>query len=239
MILYGNSHVECVARAGVTWPDFSIARICSIREEEDELSGKQMTGSFIERSRNFSRSVKIFTSYLGTYHNIIGLLNHNIPFSLLDGFDDLDLNNVEIVPESVMEEVISDYWKSKSFLPRLRESTNCEIYHLMSPPPKQDLQRFASKAKRYRGQAIADYGYAPAKHRLALWKLEKAFIDQYLNSLGVTSLGPPADAATPEGYLKPEFCAYDAQHGNEAYGALVARQIHQVAEAEEPLTVSR
>ena len=166
---------------------------------------------------------------LGTMHNVIGLLNADPPFAL---HDEGAGTGAQIIPRASLATMIRAALERDRALPRYLRECRAKLFHIMPPRPKEDLSAVRLPPQAYRGRAVAEFGFAPGAHRLALWQLEERILTDYLTELGIIPLSDPPRARTAAGFLHPDYWGDDATHANPAYGALMLALIgHQTAPA--------
>ena len=231
ILLIGNSHAQMIRKAldgndniEVHWLKSSPkARFGEIDIEEAEAKIAELR-----------RNDLLILMHLGTLHNLIGLLNHEQPFTVSrtqagdqsqDQDDPGSAPQAEMIPETTLRAAFQGIVENDQVVPRLAAAAKCETLHVMPPPPKENLDHLATPGKAYRGKTIAEHGFAPAQTRLALWQIEEETLRNWLAGHGIGTLGIPDEARTPEGYLHPDFAAPDATHANSAYGAKLIERI--------------
>ena len=103
------------------------------------------------------------------------------------------------------------------------------LLRLAPPPPPSaaTLRDWLARSGRDSHPALA----LPASVRLKLWTLQARLLAEGSAALGVTTLAVPAAAVDAGGWLREDFMD-DPVHGNEAYGALVCRQLADWAQAQ-------
>jgi hypothetical protein len=228
VVVYGNSHIECIIQSE---EDKTALTTLRIRDPKDEDVPTAATmADFTKMVADLPEDALVAISYFGTQHNVLGLVNHGSPFSLIGAWENTaNEPSPELIPEHVLAASLRAHYEKNNFVKNLSTAACCRIVHIMAPPPKEDLSRFVSKKAAYRGQSIADFGYSAPARRLAFWTLEKEVIERYLQSLGFLSLAVPPETLTPEGFLKPEYSMQDVTHANPAYGALIVQQLRELA----------
>ena len=172
-------------------------------------------------------------SIAGTLHNVLGLLEHEKPFDFFTrGDETMTLAEGRVVvPQNTLWDTFKGMADPKHRIVALRDEACCRVYHLATPPPKEDGEFIRARVARYRDRLVAEAGVNPAATRLKLWKLEMRVLADLCAELNMHLLLSPAEAQTPAGFLKPEYYGKDATHANDAYGELVLRQLEAVAEA--------
>jgi hypothetical protein len=176
-------------------------------------------------------------SIAGGLHNVVGLLRHEKPFDVFTrGEETMTLaEGCVVVPENVLWDVFKVMTETNKKIAALRNKARCRLYHLATPPPKEDGGFITARIGRYRDRLVAEAGLNHAATRLKLWKLEMRVLAHLCAHWSMQLLLPPAEAQTTEGFLKSEYYADDATHANAAYGELVLRQLEAVAAVISPV----
>ncbi|NSY19765.1 SGNH/GDSL hydrolase family protein [Neorhizobium sp. AL 9.2.2] len=169
---------------------------------------------------------RVALSLAGTCHNIMGLLQHDEPFDLLA--PDM-APEATMVPYKLMYDQMLEHIGTRRTTPRFQQLSPATIYHIATPPPKEDEAYIRAKMMRYRGIALGSAILNPAPVRLRLWEIEMEALKEVCAEWGVHFLAVPDAARTRSGFLKPEYYAPDATHANAAYGALVLEQLDGLA----------
>ncbi len=237
VLVLGDSHTQALAQAHEARTaqgavQFDINWLAK-RDGERPRGNLEMADA-LERAALLQPGDIIAISILGTLHNIYGLLRHEQPFDVFDTGDETMAleEGCSVVPEKALWDMFKDtseQYRKKTAA--LRSRAGCHVYHLATPPPKEDNEFIASRIKRYRGRSAAEAGVNHPSTRLKLWRLEMRVLAELCAEWTVRFLPAPAEAQTPDGFLKPEGYANDATHANAAYGELVLRQLEAVAEA--------
>lgn len=230
ILVLGDSHTGALKEAG---PLGAGAEILWVNAKPGRVSGDIDVAEALARSAELGPEDCLVLMRLGTLHNIIGLLNHDTAFALVDALDPDE--TVEVIPEAIMREYIAEHAASDQFLNKMKARARCRVGHIMPPAPKKTLDSTSRAFGAYRGQRIADVGFSPAPRRLALWRLEKSVLDAFLPTIGIVPIAPPPETLTGEGYLDPAYAAPDATHANSAYGARLMARILAFAAEPAPL----
>lgn len=168
-------------------------------------------------------------SILGTFHNAVGLLNHERPFTVLSEEEKTAPEDIRetVIPHHVMRDLFKTRIIAKK-LKNIRESTTAPIYHLAPPPPKKNPDVILDGIRSRRRRSARKSGVAPAPFRLKLWKMEMDVLSEVCNAFDITLLAPPDQAIDSKGYLRSLCYAPDATHANALYGELVLRQLENL-----------
>ena len=226
LVVLGNSHTEALPRDSLD--GFQLV-IHWLKVKEAARWGTLTMPEASALAASLAEEDALVLMYLGSLHNIIGLINHEIPYAFLqaDGISSRS-NGAQIIPVSTLRAFFAESLARDKVVARMKRATKARVFHVMPPPPKQIMQVDYS-GKIYRGGSISDQGFAPASHRLALWRLEEALVREYVEGLGITHVVRPEHTTTSEGYLAAPYCAKDATHANKAYGkALMDRLVTEI-----------
>lgn len=221
LLILGNSHTEALRPAvdaatniEMHWLRVgkSVHGTLDLHEAEEKIAG-------------LAPDSRLVLMHLGAAHNIFGLLNHDLPFSVRpeDWGDDTALIPRAVMVAHMIETIGKDWLVRK-----LAAHAPCPVLHVMTPPPKKEIAMPGNPGKTYRGRSILETGFAPAPRRLALWEIENAVIADYVQGLGVTHVAPPPETRDAQGYLAVEFAAGDATHANAAYGVRLLMHLRAV-----------
>ncbi|MCA2011131.1 hypothetical protein LCM17_06525 [Cereibacter sphaeroides] len=222
ILILGNSHSRMVLQAGER---SGVPGGVELDVKWLGKNGDTSNAEALELIADLPPESLIAITHFGTLHNIIGILNHPVPFSLAEspaGPVPVPEGHA-VIPLQQMRAFIERSLHKPTFYDTVQAATTCPIVHYMPPPPKEIPGVRAKES--YRGQKISEAGFAPKPSRLALWQLEDALVREYLSKRGIGSLDVPAQALTPEGFLAEEFFAPDMTHANWRYGALILNDL--------------
>ena len=161
---------------------------------------------------------------LGTLHNIVGLVNHEQPFSFTWGGRALGRDTDHKIPVSTLRAFFKESLARDRAVRRLSAVAPCRVVHFMTPPPKEALPDPKILGPDYGRRSIYNLGFTPAPQRRALWEIEAEEVSAFLGELGVHHVAPPAGVMTADGLLAPDFSANDVTHANKAYGKLLIQE---------------
>jgi hypothetical protein len=229
ILLLGNSHCQAVKNSEKSLEGVEIQWL---KAKPGARFGDLEVPAAIERVTALRETYCLFVMHLGALHNVIGLLNHDKPFSLLAGLDAGD--SAQMIPANTLRKFMMDRVKAGKLLSQFDRSARCPIAHVMPPPPKVDLAFMETSTKVYHGKPVSEYKISPPHRRLALWKMEQDVLEEFLDSIGVRHIAPPMGTMTEDGFLAPDYYARDATHANSAYGARVLDQMRQFAAGKDP-----
>lgn len=231
IFIYGDSHTRALSLAS------KIPAFCNDEYQFDihwmrsEKAGVVRGDMDIDDARNeiskLNQTDMVVISLLGTAHNIFGLIQHDQPFWVFGGGDDEKQNpeKYEVVPNRAMWDFFASWCDRNKRISRILEPSKARIYHLMTPPPKQDQDFLTSKLTKYRDKVVSECGVSEPRLRLNLWKLEMEVLSHFCAQHAIGLIPPPEGALDNDGFLREDFYATDATHANSEYGVLVLDQL--------------
>jgi hypothetical protein len=168
-------------------------------------------------------------SLLGTHHNMVGLIAHEIPFYFAgdDQNDNFFLDGC-LLPENLVRDTFIEFCKKNNKVPSLKKATRAQVFHLSTPPPKVDNAYIKSKIYRYRDKVIGEFDINPSTIRLKLWQLEMQSVRDVCWEHGISFLPPPMEAVDEAGFLRVDYYGDDGPHANKKYGILVLSQLERL-----------
>ncbi|WP_417682154.1 hypothetical protein [Roseibium sp.] len=183
----------------------------------------------LERAGELGPTDLLAVTILGSFHNAVGLLNHESPFTVLSENEKMSPKDIQetMIPHHVMRDIFRSQIAGPK-LRRIRESTVAPIFHLATPPPKKDEDFILNRVNSYRSRSAHKSGISPSQFRLKLWQMEMEVLSESCAEFGITLLPPPPWTTDAEGYLEPVCYAPDATHANAFYGELVLRQLENL-----------
>jgi hypothetical protein len=225
ILVLGNSHTDAIKRAVVAEDDISVHWI----KAPKSVHGDTDMDTAYQKIAALTPDDCLVVLHFGAMHNVIGLLNHEQPFTLVDGT--AETTQSTMIPRAVMKAMMVSHISRKNMVSALVEKAPCPPFHLVSPPPHEILTMPKDSGKSYNGHSIQEMGFTPAAQRLAMWRLEEETIAQYLKTIGVTHIGAVPGTQTEAGYLHPDYCAVDNTHANAAYGARIIDHLRSLRAA--------
>jgi hypothetical protein len=174
----------------------------------------------------------VLLSLGGNTHNIIGIFEHPIPFSI--GHETLGA----VPPHPLRHFIPYDAFKAV-FDDKLAIMFNhadqiharypdVPFIYISAPPPIGDEGHIRAYPNKFAGKLHLPF--APPELRIALYEVQCRAYQQQAERHGATFLPAPPEACTPDGFLDLAFANNDPTHGNAAYGRLVLDQISSVLE---------
>lgn len=223
ILVVGSSHTAAISKAGSELVETLYVK----NPKREDSPGDVTVDEAIEAAATLSPSDLLAVTWIGTYHNIFGLVQHPQPFDFFEpGSDEFDETR-ELIPYALIRDQFAATIRGDSFTKKLSKATKAHVVLLATPPVKGDNEFIHSKMKNYRGHDVAEAGVTPANIRAKMWRLEMSCIEAYCSELGAAFIPAPSEALTGDGYLRPDLYGGDATHANAAYGAMVIEQLLQ------------
>lgn len=224
VLLLGSSHTKAIATATADVDNFQAFWVKS--PKRDDGPGDIAVEEALQAAAELSAADLVAVSWIGTYHNIFGLVQHERPFDFFEPGSSQDPDpSMEIIPYAVLRDHFMQTISGDSFTKKVGQATKAKFVIPATPPPKGDNDFIGARMKNYRGIDVAKAGVTAAHVRAKLWRLEMKCIEAYCSTIGAQFVSPPAEAVTEDGYLRANFYGNDATHANAAYGALVKAQL--------------
>lgn len=223
ILVLGSSHTAAIAKATAGMEDFRTVWVKN--PKRPDVNGEMTVDQAIETAATLNPIDVVAVTWLGTYHNIFGLIQHEQPFDFFEpGASDVDETR-QIIPYSVLRAQFTKSIVNEKFIRRIAKETKANVVLLSTPPVKGDNEFIRSRMANYRGQNIREAVVTPAPIRAKLWRLEIACILDHCTALGIGFVPAPNHSLTCGDFLLPQLYGHDATHANTRYGALVAEQL--------------
>lgn len=170
----------------------------------------------------------IFTSYGGNAHNILGLVQHPIPFDFLyAGIEGEAEDGVEIVPSKLVEAALIEqggFPETCWALRATRASFGGRIIQCESPPPIYDNNFLMEHSGPFRSSFVK-FGISQPILRYKLWRMHSDLVKRECDALEIEFLPAPKEFITLDGFLTASGLNNDTTHANSIYGGAVIKQL--------------
>lgn len=151
---------------------------------------------------------------------------------------DLPVADLQLVPEvAVRSRVGGSLLDLARLIAAIIEAGGRPPIVLGSPPPKGDAAwvrrklgtevHFAEAAEQA-GVSLDELELSTPPAWLKSWLVIQEMMREVAGAFSLPFCPSPSDAQTPDGFLCEEFWSSDVTHANEAYGALMRREIEKV-----------
>lgn len=232
IFVFGDSHTRAIRQAASSRADrllemgFAIEAHWMLSARADRTLGDLGLDDAVVRVSQLGPDDVVAITLAGTLHNIIGLVQHEVPFDLMSkaSCDVAHNSGRVIIPRRVIEAFFEARIRRGDAISKLRAAAAGRVVHLATPPPKGDDGFIAAMTARYRDKVVAEAGITPANIRLKLWELEMELVQRVCAGWGVGFL-PPPPGTQEDGFLAPEYYGNDATHANVSYGNRVLDQL--------------
>jgi hypothetical protein len=245
ILLFGDSHAHAVQRAiAKREGKGKTTRVVAYRLLKDKKGvqvGDSSLEQFLERVRGAGPNDLVASMIGGNQHAVYSTIQHPQKFDFFNvERDPVDPTAGEFIPYRALKDVFAYGLRSGDgrSLEALRKATKARIVHIVPPPPKADNEHIIKYHETLFANDIAHYGVSPPMLRLKFWKLQTRILARICERLGIEILMPPKRAVDELGFLRPEFYAHDATHGNWLYGERVIRQLEKIHPLAAPDRVS-
>jgi hypothetical protein len=232
IFLFGDSHSHAIQRAiekrnGKGQPaPLSAHRLLKVKNGKE--IGDTSFEAFLELVRDLSPEDIVLSMIGGNQHSVYSLIQHPQPFDFFSPDAAADVG-LETIPYRSLEAVFARGLRrgDGQSLEALRNATSARVVHVIPPPPKADNAFITQYHESNFARDLPSLGVSPPQLRLKFWKLQTRVLEQLCAELGVEIMMPPKRAIDEQGFLRPEYYAQDATHGNWRYGERVLRAIEQ------------
>ena len=231
-LVIGDSHIFAIKQAVKGYAIGNIECLYLRDKQYRPLYRGNLVNRKIRLAIKTGNTRAVFLSIRGNHHNILGLLNHPVPFDfVLKECPDLPLSDCAyIIPYSQIHEIMLDMIKDKVLLPirlfsRLMEQN---LYYLESPPPNPSDEHIKKYPEIFKDK-LAELGISPKNLRLKLWKLQSGIIKDTCGKYGIRFISVPESSLDGDGFLKEKYWSKDPTHANAEYGRLVVDQINKIS----------
>lgn len=235
VVVFGDSHAHAVERAiakrvGKGLP-VSLTAHRLLKDKGDIRLGNITFEGFLKLAAGLGPDDLVVSMIGGNQHAVYSTVQHRRRFDFYSpDVPSIDKEASEIVPYHAIEAVFDTGLRSGDgrLLETLRSATAARIVHVLAPPPKEDKEHITRHHETAFKQDLPELGVSAAALRLKFWKLQSRILRQICSELNIEAMEPPKRAVDEGGFLRPEFYATDATHGNWRYGERVIREVERL-----------
>jgi hypothetical protein len=227
LVCIGHSHIENVvaaaAIAGVALKSFNFWHYPSSLVHSDDKT--ELASEISSRL-----TAPLFSFVGGAVHQDVGLVVHPRPydFTLPDRPDLPFAEGAESVPyEAVLAVMQGRTQLYLRIMGAIRRAIEGPMFHMQSPPIYTDEavpENDAGWVDFFGGNRRI----APVWLRYKLWQVHSQIVRSYCGETGILFVPHPPKAVDAQGFMTERFHGTTA-HANQAYGALVLRQMQDLA----------
>jgi hypothetical protein len=234
ILLFGDSHAHAVQTAITKrlgkGKSSHVVAYRLLKNKKGVRVGNSTLDDFLALVRDAGPEDLVVSMIGGNQHAVYSTIQHPQPFDFFNAERDPVEGGVEIIPFRALKDVFARGLRNGDArsLEAIRKATAGRVIHVIPPPPKADSEHITKHHETLFAKDIPDRGVSPAMLRLKFWKLQTQLLSKMCTKLGIDVLMPPDRAVDPLGFLRPEFYAHDATHGNWRYGERIIRQLEKI-----------
>lgn len=233
ILLFGDSHAHAVERAiakreGKGQP-VRISAHSMLKEKNGVRIGSTSLNRFLKLIAGLTPDDVVVSMIGGNQHAVYSTIQHPQPFDFFAPGEAVPEGAAEIIPYRVMEDVF-DYGLRKgdgATLEAIRAATVARVVHVLPPPPKEDNEHISKNHETVFANDLPHRGVSSPQLRLKFWALQSRILKRLCKEFGIEVMAPPKRGVDERGFLRPEFYANDATHGNWRYGERVIRELER------------
>lgn len=233
ILLFGDSHAHAVQRAvskregkGQSAP---ISAHSLLKDKNGVRIGSTSFERFLKLAGELGPGDVVVSMVGGNQHAVYSTIQHPQPFDFFTPDQGVSDGGAEIIPYRAIEDVF-EYGLRKGdggTLEAIRAATVARVVHVLPPPPKQDNDHIVRHHETTFREDLPQHGVSSPELRLKFWKLQSRILKRLCKEFQIEVMMPPKRAVDEGGFLRPEFYANDATHGNWRYGERVIREIER------------
>lgn len=231
ILLFGDSHSHAVQRAiekrRGKGQRTSVLVHRLAKEKNGNHIGDTSLEQFLAMVSDLDAEEVVVSMIGGNQHSVFSLIQHPVPFDFFTPDGRVADQSLQVVPYRAFEAVFTKgltKGDGKS-LQALRNATSARVVHVIPPPPKADNAFIEQFHESHFAQDLPKLGVSKPELRLKFWKLQTRILEQICSDLDIEVMMPPANTVDEHGYLRPEYYAQDATHGNWRYGERVLQEL--------------
>jgi hypothetical protein len=236
LMIVGDSHSTAVAEAASDWgaAEFSSVAVLRIPSKRGEHAGTPMD-EIEDAVRSLEERDLLCSMVGGNQHQMIGLIQHEIPFDIIEPGGTVHATERLLIPYGAMFDTFYEHiseGRDGKHMRSLRGAARCRMVHAAPPPPKEEEADILKKYQTvFWALGIVEKGISPPQLRAKLGRLQVDVLGKICREMGIELIEPPPGTQSNDGFLFPQYHANDATHANAAYGRLVLDQLAAMASA--------
>lgn len=234
MILAGHSHLCALVGS-------HYAGVPAINDHPEHKGVSVLGGDWPRSSAYWDRLVanahnsRLAIIWGGNEHNSLYFFERAFKFDFKSNYISRLMMSSQIISQSSIKSRFRAFGVKdlEGLLLRIAAKGPDKIVLVGTPPPKKDNQRlqellpqephFVEWAKQIGG--VEQVTITDPFVRLKLWHVLQDMIAEAAARVGACFVPVPQELKDDEGFLKPEYWAWDVTHANEAYGEIMLRRV--------------
>jgi hypothetical protein len=235
ILLFGDSHAYAVQTAiakrlgkGMTT---RVTAYRLLKQKKNIRLGDSSLDDFLAVIAKAGPDDLVVSMIGGNQHAVYSTIQHPHRFEFYNPEGDpVDESVEEIVPFHALKDLFARGLLAGdgASLKALRNATHARIVHVLPPPPKADNGHIIKFHETFFADDLPQHGVSPPMLRLKFWKLQTRLLRKICAALDIEVMVPPERCVDERGFLRPEFYAQDATHGNWLYGERVIRVLEKL-----------
>jgi len=218
ILLIGHSHVNCVQAAARRDGNLPWLRVINLRRLDAETSLDRA----VQAAASGFDPAAVCLCLGGNFHNVVGTLEHPVPFSLgtMGIAGDPDYKPRHMIPRALVRALFRQR-AYPDLVPRLYDFfPQAERLMLNAPPPVADFDHIRAFPGIHAGKL--GLGPAPSELRLSLYALQTEVFRAIAEEHAARFITQPDAIFDSDGFLAKPYFNNDPTHGNQAYGLEMA-----------------
>jgi hypothetical protein len=195
-------------------------------EKNGNIQGDLTVDGALDLIDSLATGDLVVLSFLGTLHNILGLVKHESPFTF--NYERAETASEELIPVAALRATFLEKMTQNKPIRQIIKRAKCRVLILSTPPPKQSNEYIASKMSRYREHSVSIVSLNDPGNRLAMWNIEMDALERFCESNNITRLPTPEETINEFGFLSEECFQNDVTHANAFYGKKVIEMLEEI-----------
>jgi len=221
----------CILRALKTRNNTENIRGINLRDIVQKGKSKKDIAQGVAAALDGFEPDAVCVSVGGNYHNILGIIENPVPFSV--GLGDGGVvpkgsDDRQFIPSSVMEDMFRNYFDDHLVGELYGAFPSAKRLYLNPPPPIPDFEHIRKNPGIFRDSL--HLGSAPNDLRLALYQFQSKVIADVARQNEAIFVEPEQSLLDEDGFLAEQFFSNDPTHGNVEYGQVMLDKLMSAAE---------